>query len=285
MIDSTGKKIVTENENIDLPFMLKEIAFFMKGFRAESSEQKALTIAKSINTYIKSKGKIKDVVEVFEELEGYITVTSSEDFAWEMVYIRREIANFHKRLIILNKYAENIFICATYFDKICEIKPTLYNYGARVKEYVLAANAYTDASLFQKADEVYEIAQNRFFSIEKGEGTGYFSAGLILFFYMHNYYLKPQVNNRELGFEALKKAAKYALALYQLEASRTNLSDLVIIYNKYVDFEQFSFLDEKENLISVVSYLENQLLLTTSLKLALKKFKSIITANSNTENK
>lgn len=57
MIDSSGRKIITEEEQVDIEFLLKEAEFFTKYFHRNENIQTALFIAKAIDVYLTHKKK------------------------------------------------------------------------------------------------------------------------------------------------------------------------------------------------------------------------------------
>jgi len=119
MIDKYGNKIGEAKESQDPGFMLSEIKFFMKGFRKEADDKKAWMIAKCIKAYLEEKGSVESIAACLSELEDYLPVSESDDFGWELVYVRRLVASYYeKEKKDSVRSGDNRLLAAKHFERI-----------------------------------------------------------------------------------------------------------------------------------------------------------------------
>ena len=266
MIDSTGKKIGEDSEKPDKEFLLAEIKFFLKGFSNNKTDNKAYTIAKSINEYLKQGGTDEEITKLLPKLEEYIEITESEDFLWQMVYIQREIASSAMNRLFRPEFcADCKYRAAQYFDKICEVEPTTHNNCCRVIEYVFAALGFEKSKENEKILPLIEKAEELFLQIPETDSAVYYTAGRLLYDELHR---KLTFDEAEQELEVLKKAADYAIKLYKARPLKYNLERALFHYLEYCKNNLFSFEEEEDNLTKLIKLAEN----TTGIGIKTEKY-------------
>ena len=231
---------------------MAEIKFFLKGFSNNKTDNKAYTIAKSINEYLKLGGTDEEITKLLPKLEEYVEITESEDFLWQMVYIQREIASSAMNCLFRPEFcADCKYRAAQYFDKICEVEPTTHNNCCRVIEYVFAALGFEKSKETEKILPLIEKAEELFLQIPETDSAVYYTAGRLLYDELH----------RKLTFDEaeqeLKKAADYAIKLYKARPLKYNLERALFHYLEYCKNNLFSFEEEEDNLTKLIKLAEN----------------------------
>ncbi len=141
MIDKNGNKIISDADKpFDFEFARKEIAFFMKHYRAAANGERAFIIAKMIRKYLKNGGNQADVADDFYEVESYAPRSRSEDFIWYLVYVRRLLCDAEKTKKNYEAAYDHRLQSARHFEQICSIKPSFYNKRVMVWEYMMASD-------------------------------------------------------------------------------------------------------------------------------------------------
>lgn len=277
MIDSTGKKIINTENAVDIELLMKEISFFTKIFRKEPTDDLAISISNDIVTFIKARGNIPSVMDSVNELECYSSKSESEDFVWNLVYIRRRIAGrcggFLSDLKGKLYAAECRYIAAKHFNRICEIKPTVYNKCCEVQEYVSARIEFKNARIQLKSKNILNYAEKIFAHIEKSDQPIYYSTGVYLYIELYTCYAKGLLRSR--ANEALKKAVEYSFNLYEVEKIKGNLEKLSLYYKEYIDNEEYYFVKEKDRLQKLINWIEEIPEPDSTLSTRLTEFKKI----------
>lgn len=257
MIDSSGKKIVAAEQDVDLDFVLAEIKFFLKGFENEPNDEKALSIAKSIKSFLKANGASTEVMSFTIKLENYSKQTRSDTFVWELVYIRRLHSKYFSKINEKKIAAECRYISAQHFEKICELRPTQYNKCVRILEYIVATNEYENADMTFKNNSILTYAESLFIQIESSVNEDYFTAGMHLYYNLYDDYKTVQKDS-ERAYESIQRAVKYAWRNYGYRKNVENLQRLCLYYSSYLRCEQFQYKAEENRLRLLISYIKEE---------------------------
>lgn len=244
MIDKNGKKIIESGKQVDLEFSKKEIAFFMKGFIREYSDQKAFMIAKMIYDYLKSGGSRLDTYDHVELLEKYVSATDSDDFLWNLVYIRRFYAT---KLIDIDEYewaAKHRRKSAELFEDICRVNPSWHNRNIRVWEYSVAAlYAFDHRKIYEVSSLINTVlnrAEELFGELESMDSENYYDTGRLLYYCRMRYLQKIGGDSGEQFLEYLSKLTYFGRELYRSDKSSTTYLGWMIGYyenaSKYKEF-------------------------------------------------
>ena len=285
MLDSTGKKIELDDQNVDFEFALKEINFFTKGFQRENNDVTALGLAKCVHQFLKSNGDAKKVESVISLLEDYSANTKNDTFVWNLVYIRRLQGEYFSKNFQKKEMAKCRRVSAKHFEKICEIKPTLYNKCCRVLEYVTASIEYTEVNMRIERDAVLERAEELFLEIPPVSNEDYYLAGRYLYY---NIYLK----NKDIygipakALESIKNAVDYALKMYLVNDSTTNLRRLCDFYTVYSETKGYSVnnAEEEERLKHLIECIASKLGSGHFFKRKFEEFKKLLNSNNQQDN-
>lgn len=250
-----------QNDNIkkdngqseDAEFALAELRFLIRGFRRGSDDSKALLIAKSIKNIIGQDIDFSPAKEILEEMENYSSESQSDDFIWELVYVRRKLAQYCGSR---EEAAENRYIGAKHFERICEVAPSRFNKFCRIQEYVTAANFFmlADGQRNQKRIEsILDYAEEQFVKIEEASEEMYYATGEYLYLnkYLSLIYAKVRGSER---LETVKKTVEYSRKHYMIDKSAGTLKTLAMAYLDYTEDEDFSFSEEEENLVTLVEW-------------------------------
>ncbi len=263
MIDTTGKKIVSEEQSGKPKFILAEIRFFINGFRNSSNDQKANNIALCIKNFLNAGGDKSEIKEFLFILERYSEETSSEDFLWELVYIRRLLVKAYDMVFDLPYAAECSHQAAKRFEKICEVAPTHFNHCCRVQEYVSAAIYFIDANkshLFDKKIEgILDYAEDLFLQIEKSDKAIYYSSGKYLYRIRQQYLLRQQYDRSSMC-RIVKELEYFAREVYYREMTTDNLDFWANTYIEYLELGAFSYPDEEENYRKLLNLVDEAVL-------------------------
>lgn len=275
MIDSTGKKITKDEQKIDLEFALAEIKFFIKGFRNEKNDAKALNIAQCINTFLKEGGNAEKIQDYILELDNYSAYTKNDTFVWNLVYIRRLQSEYFSRIGDKKQAAEYSYTAAKHFEKICEINPSEHNLCCRIYEYVGATIDFTNADMSYKNQEILAYCENLFIEIEESSSRTYLKAGIYVYYNLYLDY-KNVLNDSDRAFEAIKRAVWYAWYLYNFNKEVRNLDILCRYYTFYLDFEQYPAKEEEHRLRKLVSFIKSSAIGNSVLKRRLTIFEEVL---------
>ncbi len=260
MIDKNGNKIVPASKNTDAEYVLKRIAFLLKGFKNNRDDLSALRIAKVINEYSKAGGDFETIKDFQTELENYAKKSKSETFVWELVYIRRYYANQLKEQKNYVSAFEHCYISAQLFDVICTLTPTFHNKRVAAYEYSVAGLFLLDRNLIT-LKEIISKAEEYFSSLPITEKIAYYETGR-LFYYVKLYYLEHTDKDREEIINCLKKLTYFLREGYRLDRTELfYLREIVTFYTKGFEYIKFITSDEVENLENVLIWIkeaENQ---------------------------
>ena len=283
MIDSTGKKITKDEQKTDLEFALAEIKFFIKGFRNEKTDGKALNIAQCINTFLKEGGSAEDVEDYVLELQSYSTYTQSDTLVWELVYIRRLQSEIFGKSGDKKRAAEYSYTSAKLFERICEINPSEHNLYCRILEYVSATIDFTSADTSYKNQEILAYCEKLFIEIEESASSAYAKAGKYLYYNLYLDY-KNVLNDSDRAFESIKRAVKYAWRFYCFDKQIRNLDILCRYYSFYSGFEQYSVKEEEHRLRTLISFIKASDIGRNVLKRKLMIFEELLKKSEETKN-
>ncbi len=276
MIDQSGNKIVENKpEDADLDFVESEMRFFMKGFRKERDDTKAIMVAKCITTLLRAKRNNETITKTLEELEMYSPETSIEDFLWELVYCRRAQAECYESGT--EDSAECRCKSADIFNTIVNLYPTEFNLCCRVQEYVTSVIYFMripdDARDNPRIRKILDRTEDMFCQIKNGCLNIYNETGDYL--YLRKYlFLKSVESSDDECFAALGKAIHYISEIYKRGKDEEELRRLIKCYNEYVSFEQFSRDGDKQHLSTVIDWAKNAQSIV--IRLSLGKLKTAL---------
>lgn len=259
MIDVNGKKIIPRSDSADPAFLLKEICFFLKFFETGQSDPQALILAKKVHAFLKAGGNDSESAAARLALEAHSEHTRSFDFLWELIYIRRILAdlteNSPQGKMEKTRHREKI---AELFTRAAEVSPTNYNRCAAVIEWVNASVFSNASGEKEKTDQFLSRALLLFEAMEESKTEKYYTAGQFLYHQMilKQSDLKAPNDNR---FHAFQKIIKYAQALYGIKPNDESLWLLAAAYCDSFSYRLFSFEKEKENLKLVLAMLDERI--------------------------
>ena len=260
MIDGSGRKIVSSSETKDINFMRAEAKFMMKSLRVNFDDEKAFRIAELILDFLKSDGKVEDIIDVIIELEGYAPMSRSESFFWRLVYIRRRIEESIKDKDIGISLLDNLYMCARHFDSICEIEPTLHNKACRILEYLYVVDyLYDNSKKETDAAEMKKILDNMkddFSKIEEPHEKVYWKAGAKLSALLFN--CRDKV--KEYESEADKAFGGWIYCSVEAHRCDENyinpLGNFANRYFEYIESSVYSYTaDEREHIELMIKWL------------------------------
>ncbi len=257
MIDKNGNKIDNNKQTEDPDFILAEIRFLMKGFRNESNDLRAYTVAKSITTYLRSGGNYLSITEILSELESYSEQTASSNFMWELVYIRREMAKAQQTSAKDQKKfaAECRHFSAKYFEKICKLAPTYHNNCCRVQEYIIAVMHFEKVNDKENIFSILTHAEDLFLQIDEQDQMLYYETGKMLYI---KRYVNTNPRNDTDRFHAISKLVYFSREIYKRDVCFDTLDYYALCYDIYSDYETFPFHEEKENFKALIELLEEE---------------------------
>ncbi len=253
MIDKNGKKIIAQKDVIDKDFSLAEIKFLLKNFKKENTDVKAERLAIYINKYIQAFEETEETKEAFSLLENYIDITKNDSFVWEMVYIVRRKAKktttYASRGMFYSK-------SASYFNRICLLKPTVYNLCCRVLELIISSSLYfqnkTDLNSMTISSDLLSKANSFFKEIKDNNSLIYSETGLELY---RELYLQTKEGN-ETKHHILKEFSRFSRDTFYKNSTYENLEQMVSIYCQYYYSGFFSLDEEADNIKKLIDYIE-----------------------------
>lgn len=228
----------------------------MKGFPMDKTDKRALDIASRINTFLEQGGNVSDTLDMLPKLEGYVPMSRSDAFVWELVYIQRFVLTYLKNHASADELTQCAQTYANLYDAICRLNPTANNCTFRVNGYVHAAEHFEHVMQKRKARRLRVHAKELFEELEKSDSKIYHTAGMYLYYAIFEFNFTPQ-NSTTPRFNAIKKAVEHTRALYQIEQTEQYLRFLASMFKSYSSFSQFSFDDEEENFRTLVEWLDN----------------------------
>lgn len=257
MIDEEGKRIVENKPEDDWDFVRAEVRFLMKGFRKEKDDAKANLIACQLKSLLKAAQYDDSIKETLEELEEYSSESSSDDLLWELVYCRRKLADLYEEGSM--HAVECRLKGAKHFDKIVELRPTLFNFCCRVQEYVTSVIYYMSVSGADRDSfeirKIIDKSERLFEEIEENTNKIYIETADYL--YIRKYiFLKPYKSKEDEQFAALGKAIYHLCESYKVNKDESTLRSLITYYREYVNFEQFYCDEKKQGLETLIAWVE-----------------------------
>ncbi|MBO5934830.1 MAG: hypothetical protein J6Q94_05010 [Clostridia bacterium] len=285
MIDKNGNKISSEQSQPDPDFIFNEIRFFEKAFIKDQNDTRALNIARQITTFLKAKDNSNKIIAILTNLEKYATATNSEDFLWELVNIRRTLADISASSKI--DTADSLYIAADYrhiaaniFKEIVRVNPSVYNRCAEVIEFVTASRYYKEANSLKATSNILERTQILFENIEETNTEKYYDAGESL--YLDIICNSDRVKSTEDKLKYYLKLIHCSRELYKINKNKTSLNIVASAYIDCLDYEQFSYENEKENINDAILMLEEAIKNgNSSMERKLKKLTDAVNKRQN----
>ena len=269
MIDSNGNRIEKFSFSEDYDFKISEIKFMLNGFRNSQDNKRAVSVANALKSMLNNKELFKfiesdDVVFIedsVKELEDYSDYAENADLLWEMVYLRRRLANAYNCIDMKHYAADSRFIGAMHFDRICMLLPLAFNYGARFCEYAnLVKFVQKESEVYDKWDtervrKLFLRAENFVESENMLKNDDYLDGAAYYFTAKQKYY--SEISDKLLEYNAAKRGVYYLREQYRLGKSVDVLKKLVDIYIQYTGLERYSFSEEKQHFETLLEWVKD----------------------------
>ena len=240
MIDENGNKIRTAADKpYDFEFALKEIAFFMKHYRASANGERAFMITKMIHKYLENGGDLSDVADDFYEVERYAPHSRNNDFIWQLVYVRRLLCDTEKRKKNYEAAYNHRVESARHFERICVIRPTFHNKRVRIWEYMMATDVAVSSKdkkmldgehlepLCRAKELLSELAEDK----EANNNKNFSSTAKYVYQTEAVFMERTNTAKGEAWLLCLKNLIYYSAAEYRMTPdSSSNLSNLALYY-------------------------------------------------------
>ena len=252
MIDKNGNRINPSTTQESADFILKEICFFEKAFKKNQNDRLALNITKAIRSYLKSADDSTPVMKSLEPLEEYAALADNEDFLWELVYIRRDMAEM---IADFSNFAaaEHRHVAAKFFKEIVRVNPSLYNRCARVTELVSASIFFQKARNMFTTNDLLEQAKALFNEIEETNTEKYYSTGEYLYL---NVILNGNIpKSAQAIIPYYLKMIYFSHERYRIEKNTYSIELMALAYTDCLSYEDFCYEDEKENIDELITLL------------------------------
>lgn len=254
MIDKDGNKIVRKEEKFDEVFTAREIIFFMKSFRKNSTDERALSVAKKIVYFLENSDDVTAVSGFLDELEQYARSSKDETFMWNVFYAMREISE-KKSVFSDRESAERRYATASFFANISRAFPTGYNRCVEVIELVIAALKFNIIEDNSRADELFDRAKEKYEAIEEFGREIYYRSGKILYLELIRSRSDMKHAYTEGAGKIYLKLARSCHNLYPLNEDKDTLRLMGVAYSDCFGFADFSYEDEKSNIDDTVRWL------------------------------
>lgn len=268
MIDSNGNKIAEKTSVKDYDFNIAEMKFLMKGFRNCQDVKRAVTVTNALKTILDNQDIFKlieseDVTcieDFIKELEDYSDFAGNANLLWEMVYLRRRLANAYNSIDMKHYAVDSRFTGALHFDRICTLLPTAFNYGARYCEYantvrfVQREPEVHDKWDTEKVKKLFLRAENFVESENMLKNNDYLDGAAYYYEAKQKYY--SVISDKLSEYHASKREVYYLREQYRMGESVDVLRELVNKYIHYTGFERYSYPDEKQHFETLLEWVK-----------------------------
>ena len=240
-------------------YRVKEIAFLTEVFREDKYDRLAYKIATYIHNFLKAQGKVDDIKNFLEELEAYSTDSRSENFIWELVYIRRYIKNKYSNPEIAIRHGT---IAANHFGTICKINPSVYNRCCRILELLSLVpflNRLKSNEARKRHSELLENAETFFndIKVKNPAPTIYLRTAYFLYSFKTDYLVLTNAP-AEVQLCELSKFAIHARNYYMQSKEVFVLIKLAETYIELCKIPDFPYESERENIFFLLKELNKE---------------------------
>lgn len=262
MINKAGEKIIERNDAFDEEFALKEITFFMKGFRKGPDDIKANCTAKTIKEYLKNEGTSVLIYDYLEELESFSDDSRSDDFLWELVYIRRIYAQRRMDIGECEMAYSHRYRSAQHFENICKLVPSWYNRRVRIYEYSMASIYLLDHKKFweiqNKLKDCIYRTEELLLELEPKDETNYYDTARVVYVCKRLYMQAAKLDNGEEWIDCLRKLTYYSRETYRLNKTDVDYLDWVVSYYELGGiYDEFVCREELDNINTLCEWVKD----------------------------